>query len=101
MENKEQNGRYRVVITDTETGEVGMDAYFNVIIAGLQGNGNRANVSITHAHGVDICLGVVLAKKAIEETKEFLVSKTDIPEKMLDFTLKAAADFLESDGGEE
>lgn len=88
MENKNQNGRYRVVITDTETGEVEHDECYNVIIAGLNGNGNGVSISRTYADGADISLGVMLATKAIAHTKESLISK-------------AAADFLERNGGEE
>lgn len=86
MENKNQNGRYRVVITDTETGNVAHDECYNVIIAGLNGNGGGTSVSITHASGADICLGEMLATKAIKHTKEVFISK-------------AAATFLESVGG--
>ena len=102
MENKEQNGRYRVVITDTETGEVAHDECYNVIIAGLNGNENRAHLSITTAPGVDICLGMAQAKAAIDHTKAFLVSK-GISEKTLDFAIKAAEVLsqAERDGGEE
>nr|DAN09202.1 MAG TPA: hypothetical protein [Caudoviricetes sp.] len=88
MENKNQNGRYRVVITDTETGKVEHDECYNVIIAGLNGNKNGTSISMTHASGADICLGEMLATKAIKHTKEVLISK-------------AAADFLERNGGEE
>lgn len=103
MENKNQNGRYRVVITDTETGEVERDECYNVIIAGLNGNETNAELSITTAPGADICLGIVQAKAAIEHTKAFLVSKGGISKETLDFAIKAA-EFLfraKRDGGEE
>lgn len=102
MENKNQNGRYRVVITDTETGNVEHDECYNVIIAGFNGNEKRAVVSITTAPGADICLGIVQAKAAIEHTKAFLVSK-GISEENLDFAVKAAEILFrqERDGGEE
>ena len=102
MENKNQNGRYRVVITDTETGEVKHDECYNVIIAGLNGNENKVYLSIITAPGADICLGLVQAKAAIEHTKAFLVSQ-GVSEKTLDFAIKAA-EFIfqaERDGGEE
>lgn len=102
MENKNQNGRYRVVITDTETGNVERDECCNVIIAGLNGNVKRGGLSITTAPVTDICLGIMEAKKAIEPTKAFLVSK-GISEKNLDLAVKAAEIFFrqERDGGEE
>lgn len=89
MENKNQNGRYRVVITDTETGKVEHDECYNVIIAGLNGNEKNAKLSITTAPGADICLGLVQAKAAIEHTRAFLVSK-GVSEKTLDFAIKVA-----------
>lgn len=102
MENKNQNGRYRVVITDTETGNVKLDECYNVIIAGLNGNEKTSQFSTTSATVVDICLGIVAAESAIEQTKACLVSK-GISEKKLDFAVKAAEIFLsqERDGGEE
>ena len=102
MENKEQNGRYRVVITDTKTGEVKHDECYNVIIAGLNGNEKNAHLSVTTAPGADICLGLVQAKAAIDHTKAFLVSK-GVSEKTLDFAIKAAELIFqaERDGGEE
>lgn len=102
MENKEQNGRYRVVITDTETGEVKHDKCYNVIIAGLNGNEYKAQLSIVTAPGADVCLGLAQAKAAIDHTKALFVSK-GVSEKTLDFAIKAA-EFLsqaERDGGEE
>ena len=102
MENKNQNGRYRVVITDTESGNVELDECYNVIIAGLNGNGKRADVSITCATVADICLGMVKAKSAIKHTKAVLVSK-GISEENLDFAVKTAEILFqqERDGGEE
>lgn len=102
MENKNQNGRYRVVITDTETGNVEHDECYNVIIAGFNGNEKRARVSITTAPGADICLGIVQAKAAIEHTKAFLVSK-GISEEDLDLAVKVAEILFQQkrDGGEE
>lgn len=102
MANKNQNGRYRVVITDTETGNVELDECYNVIIAGLNGNEKRAGLSIITAPVADICLGIMEAKNAIKHTKAVLVSK-GISEKNLDLAVKAA-EFLfqqERDGGEE
>lgn len=103
MENKNQNGRYRVVITDTKTGEVVHDECHNVIIAGFNGNETNAKLSITSATGADICLGLIQAKAAIEHTKAFLVSKGGVSKETLDFLLKAAECLFqaERDGGEE
>lgn len=103
MENKNQNGRYRVVITDTETGNVEHDECYNVIIAGFNGNKQRARLSITHAPGADICLGIMEAQSAIEQTKALLVSKGGISKETLDFAIKAAEILFqqERDGGEE
>jgi len=102
MENKNQNGRYRVVITDTETGKVEHDECYNVIIAGLNGNEKKAQLSITTAPGADICLGLIQAKAAINHTKAFLVSK-GVSEKTLDFAINAAEFIFQAkrDGGEE
>lgn len=102
MENKNQNGRYRVVITDTETGNVELDECYNVIIAGFNRNEKMTHLSLTNASGADICLGIVQSMRAIEQTKAFLVSK-GISEKNLDFAVKAAEILLqqERDGGEE
>lgn len=103
MENKNQNGRYRVVITDTETGNVELDECYNVIIAGLNGNETATQLSAVIESGVgDICLGIVKAQNAIEQTKAFLVSK-GISGKNLDIAVKTAEIFLqqERDGGEE
>lgn len=106
MENKNQNGRYRVVITDTETGDVALDECYNVIIAGLNGNKMTTHLSLTSANAADICLGIAKAESAIEQTKAFLVSK-GISEKNIDLAVKLAvkaAEILsrqERDGGEE
>lgn len=101
MENKNQNGRYRVVITDTETGNVEHDECHNVIIAGFNGN-EKCALSITNATVADICLGIMGAKNAIEYTKAFLVSKGISGEK-LDLALNVAEILFqqERDGGEE
>lgn len=102
MENKNQNGRYRVVITDTETGDVALDECYNVIIAGLNGNENMTCLSLTNASVAGICLGIVKAESAIEQTKAFLVSK-GLSEKNLDFAVKAAESLFrqERDGGDK
>lgn len=98
MGNKNQNGRYRVVITDTETGNVEHDECYNVIIAGLNGNEKTTHLSLTNASAADICLGIVQSMRAIKQTKAFLVSKG-----ISDFAVKAAEILLqqERDGGEE
>lgn len=102
MENKNQNGRYRVVITNTETGNVELDECYNVIIAGFHGNENTTCLALTSASVAGICLGIVEAEIAIEQTKAFLVSK-GLSEKNLDFAVKAAEILFrqERDGGEE
>lgn len=102
MENKNQNGRYRVVITDTETGNVEHDECYNVIIAGLNGNAKRAWLSIITAPVADTCLGIMEAKNAIEHTKAVLVSKGISGEK-LDLALNVAEILFQQkrDGGEE
>lgn len=102
MENKNQNGRYRVVITDTETGNVELDECYNVIIAGLNGNEKRTKLSITHATVGGICLGIVEATIAIEHAKALLVSK-GMSEEDLDLAVKVAGILFQQkrDGGEE
>lgn len=102
MENKNQNGRYRVVITDTETGNVEFDECYNVIIAGFIGNGKMTESSITKAPVADICLGIAKAQSAIDYTKAFLVSK-GISEEELDLAVKMAGILFQQkrDGGEE
>ena len=102
MENKNQNGRYRVVITDTETGNVELDECYNVIIAGFNDNEVMTQLSLTSASVANVCLGIVKAESAIEHTKAFLVSK-GISEKNLDLAVKAAEIFFSQkrDGGEE
>ena len=102
MENKNQNGRYRVVITDTETGKVEHDECYNVIIGGLNGNEKKTCLSMVAAPGADICLGLVQAKAAIEHTKVVLVSK-GVSEETLDFAIKAAEFFFQAkrDGGDD
>lgn len=103
MENKNQNGRYRVVITDTETGNVEHDECYNVIIAGFNGNEQRTRLSITHATVEGICLGIAEAKIAIEHVKALLVSK-GMSEENLDLAVKVAEILFQQkrdDGGEE
>lgn len=99
MENKNQNGRYRVVITDTKTEKVIMDEYHNVIIAGFN-NGKESStaLSLTAANGPDIALGIGEAKDAIEQTKASLLSQGVSP-KVLEVAIKAAEFFIASNRG--
>lgn len=89
MDGQRTNDRYRVVITDTETGDVALDECYNVIIAGFNGNEKTTDLLLTNASVAGICLGIVTAESAIEQTKAFLVSK-GLSEKNLDFAVKAA-----------
>lgn len=98
MENKNQNGQYRVVITDTETGKVVMDKYHNVIIAGFNGKERSTALSLTDANGPDIALGIGEAKDAIEQTKAALLSH-GVSLKMLEVAIKTAEFFIASNRG--
>ena len=98
MENKNQNGRHRVVITDTETGEVEHDECYNVIIAGFNGKERSAALSLTVADSPDIALGIGEAKDAIEQTKAALLTHGVSP-MILDVAIKAAEFFVASNRG--
>lgn len=90
MENKNQNGRYRMTITDTETGNVIADEHFSVIIAGCFGDKNNAVFYSADAPLGTIVLGIAQAIRAIEKTKDTIKAKGRVSEEALEHAIKLA-----------
>lgn len=90
MENKNQNERYRMTITDTETGKVIADDSFSAIIAGCFGDKNNAVLSSADAPLGTIVLCIAQAMRAIEKTKDSIKAKGRMSAEALERAIKLA-----------
>lgn len=98
MDGQRTNDRYRMTITDTETGKVIADEHFSVIIAGCFGDKNNAVFSSADAPLGTIVLGIAQAIRAIEKTKDSIKAKGRVSAEALERAIKLAQ-FICDDAG--
>lgn len=98
MDGQRTNDRYRMTITDTETGKVIADEHFSVIIAGCFGDKNNAVLSSADAPLGTIVLGIAQAIRAIEKTKDSIKAKGRMSAEALERAIKLAQ-FICDDAG--
>ena len=90
MDEQKTNDRYRMTITDTETGKVIADERFSVIIAGCFGDKNNAVLSSADAPLGTIVLCIAQAMRAIEKTKDSIKAKGRMSAEALERAIKLA-----------